>query len=439
MAPRTIRYATTRDGLEIAYQVLGDGPIDIVWVNGFLSNLDLNDDLTVFERHARHQTRFARILSFDKRGSGLSERGMGSGTLEDRMDDIRACMDAAGFDFAVLQAGADGGPIALAFAATYPERVRALVLNGAWARLSRAPGYDVGISPEVADAFLASIDDQWGTGEVSAAIANIEDPTPADLERLAVLERSQGPPRSIRPLLELDMQMDARDVLPLITAPTLVLQHEDHPVLGDGLGRYLVDHIEGAQYVALHSLWDSEEAANVVEEFLTGNPATPSDADRVLATCLFTDVVGSTEHASRVGDAAWRDLLDRHNAAVRHQLDRFGGHEVDTAGDGFFATFDGPARAIRCARATCGAIEPLGLRIRAGIHTGEVTHRGDEYSGLAVHIGARVGALAGPSEVLVTQTVRDLVVGSGIEFDDRGLHQLKGIDGEWRVLAVIAA
>jgi class 3 adenylate cyclase len=436
MAGAPIRYATTRDDIQIAYRVLGRGQIDVVLVNGFASNLDYNDRSALFGAFEPRLPRIARVLEFDKRGSGLSDHTLGSGTIEDRIDDIRAAMDAAGFARATLQAGADGGPIALTFAATYPQRVSGLVLHGTWARLGSAPGYEIGVSREVSEPLMTFVEESWGTGEVLALFFG-ETLDDAARDVLALVERSQGPPKTVATQMRVELEVDARDVLPLIDVPTLVLQQPDGTTaFPAALGRYLAAHITGARCVDIPTLWGSEEAVDAVEEFLTGLPATSGSVERVLSTVLFTDIVGSTDRAAQIGDAAWRQLLDRHDELTRVELARFGGHEVDTTGDGFFATFDGPARALRCARAITESLCTIDLEVRAGVHTGEVTRRGTGYAGMAVHIGARVMAMAGASQVWTTSTVRDLVIGCELQFDDRGTHTLKGVDGTWHLLAL---
>jgi class 3 adenylate cyclase/alpha-beta hydrolase superfamily lysophospholipase len=437
MVDTPIRYATARDGVQIAYRILGSGPIDVVWVNGFASNLDMNDRSPLFGDFANRLPRVARVLEFDKRGSGLSDHTFGSGTMEDRIDDIRAVMDAAGFGRAALQGAADGGPIALTFTATYPERVSSIVLHGSWARITWAPDYPIGVPPSAIEPILQFVEESWGSGDVLAMfVGKTLDAT--DRAILARVERSQGTPKHVASQLRIDIELDVRDTLPLIAVPTLVLQSPDGTsTFPAALGRYLVDHIEGARCVDVPELWDSDEAVDAVEEFLTGLPGgAVSSTDRVLATVLFTDIVGSTDRAGQLGDAAWRRLLDAHDDLVRAELARFGGREVDTTGDGFFATFDGPARALRCAAAIVEAVRTIGLEIRAGVHTGEVTRRGDGYAGMGVHIGARVMAVAGASEVVTTSTVRDLVIGSGLEFADRGVHTLKGVQGSWQLLTL---
>ena len=437
MADAPIRYATARDGVQIAYRILGSGPIDVVWVNGFASNLDLNDGSPLFGDFENRLPRIARVVEFDKRGSGLSDHTFGSGAIEDRIDDIRAVMDAAGVGRAALQGAADGGPIAMGFAAMYPERVSSLVLHGTWARIAWAPDYEIGVEPDVVEPILQFVEQSWGGGDVLSMFTG-RAINEAEREVLGRVERSQGTPKRVAAQMRVDIEIDVRDALPLIDAPTLVLQSPDGTsTFPSALGRHLVEQIAGARCVEVPQLWDSTAAVDAVEEFLTGlPPSTMSTSERVLATVLFTDIVGSTSHAARLGDADWRQLLDAHDEIVRAQLARFGGHEVDTTGDGFFATFDGPARALRCAEAITEAVRTVGLEIRAGVHTGEVTRRGDGYAGMAVHIGARVMAVAGASEVVTTSTVRDLVIGSGLEFDDRGTHTLKGVDGSWQLVAL---
>jgi class 3 adenylate cyclase/pimeloyl-ACP methyl ester carboxylesterase len=437
------QYAQSGD-LSIAYQVFGEGPRDIVYVPGFISHCDLSWETPLLRGIAERLGSIARVITFDKRGTGLSDRTLGFGTTEDRMDDIRAVMDAADCDQAAVVGLSEGGPLSILFAATYPDRVTALVLWDTWARVLAAPDYTIGADPSVSDAVIGAICDTWGSGDgLRVVVQHLA--TDADTNALlARYERSAATPTGVREVQRRNAEIDVRSALPAVSAPTLVMHRRHDPVVPIRFGRYLADHIPGSRFVELPGDWHTngsvggeEDALDVMEEFLTGSrQARQPEPDRVLKTVLFTDIVGSTVRAAELGDRRWRELLDAHDAAIRRELERFRGEEVKTTGDGFLAAFDGPGRAINCARAIATRSHDLGLDVRAGLHTGECELRGDDLAGIAVHIGARVAALAGPGEVLVTSTVRDLVNGSGIDFMDRGCHALKGVPGEWQVLAV---
>jgi class 3 adenylate cyclase len=434
------RYARAGD-VHIAYQVVGDGPIDVVYVPPTLQQVEhLWTEPRVaafFERLAR----FSRLILFDRRGTGLSDPIVGTTTLEDQMEDLTAVMDAAGSHEAALFAQAEGAAMAMLYAATHPDRTRALVLYAGMARVTSAPGYEW---PGSSEERAARIDEQlahWGEG---ARVAQLAPGHAGDLALqrwFGKLERLSASPGQLRPLFALAGETDVRDVLPSIRAPTLLLHRRDDRIIDVRHSRYLAEHVAGARYVELPGednlivVGDSERIVAEVEQFLTGTH-TPPEPDRVLATVLFTDIVGSTEALARLGDRRWRDLLTRHDELSRAQVARFRGRPVKSLGDGWLATFDGPARAIRCALALQAAVRELGIELRAGLHTGECEAIGDDLGGLAVHIGARVGALAEPQEVLVSGTVKDLVVGSGIDFADRGEHALKGVPGTWRLWAV---
>jgi pimeloyl-ACP methyl ester carboxylesterase len=433
------QYAQSGD-LSIAYQVLGDGPIDVVFVSGFISHQELEWE---FEgsNPIHGVLSFARLITFDKRGTGLSERTLGYGGAEDRMDDIRAVMDAAGSDRAVLIGRSEGGPLAILFAATYPERTAALVLWNTYARGLAGPDYPIGLDPVKTKAFIAHVADGWGKGLGLQGFFGIV----ADDElrrQLARFERNAATPRTAAEILTRNVEIDVRSALPAVSAPTLVLHRRHDPVVPFRLGKYVADRIPGARLVelpgAFHTSPDEggdDDAVEVIEEFLTGHRAQrPVDIDRVLATVLFIDIVESTERLTAMGDRKWRELLDTFRSAERRELQRFRGREVNTRGDDILATFDGPARAISCAHAIGAAAGSLGIEVRAGLHTGEVELQGDDIAGIAVHIGARVAGLAGAGEVLVTSTVRDLVAGSGLEFAEHGTHELKGVPGEWTIL-----
>jgi class 3 adenylate cyclase len=435
MQPET-RYARSGD-VHIAYQVVGSGPFDLVLVPGFVSHIEEWWEEPLCARFLERLAGFSRLILFDKRGTGLSDREAGVPTLEQRMDDVRAVMAAAGSERAAVLGISEGGPMSALFAATYPERTAALVLYGTFAEFrSWVP------TPEHLEQFLHAIDERWGTGQSLPRFA----PGLADDPRFrrwwARHERRAASPGAAMALMRMNSEIDVRHVLPAIRVPTLVLHRSGDVTVDVAAGRYLAAHILGAKYVELPGddhlpyVGDSEAILGEIEEFLTGvRPV--AEPDRVLATVLFTDVVGSTELAARLGDRRWRDLLDAHHAAVRRELARFRGREVGTVGDGFLATFDGPARAIRCADAIGAAVRTVGVEVRAGLHTGEIEIMGDDVGGIAVHIGARVAAEAGPGEILVSSTVKDLVAGSGLEFEDRGTRTLKGVPGEWRLFAAV--
>jgi pimeloyl-ACP methyl ester carboxylesterase/class 3 adenylate cyclase len=442
LTPVETRYAES-GGLSIAYSVFGDGPIDVVFVPGFISHQELAWESPLFLGIYERLGAFARVITFDKRGTGLSDRSLGFGSAEERMDDIRAVMDAAGSERAAIVGISEGGPLAILFAATYPQRVGALVLWGTFARSRDDVGYDIGIPDDAIDPFIATLHDAWGKGQALRVF--LAAPHDAETDRLmARWERNASTPSGVVEIMRSNIEIDVRSALPTVSVPTLVLHREHDPVVPVLQGRFLAEHIDGARLAVIPGEWHmngairgEDDALDLVEEFLTGDrPVHEAEIDRVLATVLFTDIVGSTERAARMGDRKWRSVLDSFRQVVRRDLAQFRGREVNTRGDDFLATFDGPGRAVKCAGAITASAHPLGLEVRAGLHTGEIELQGDDVAGLAVHIGARVCSLAGADEVLVTSTVRDLVVGSGIEFVDRGRHELKGVPGEWQVLAV---
>jgi pimeloyl-ACP methyl ester carboxylesterase len=432
-----IKYARSGD-LSIAYEVVGDGPLDLVFVPGLVSHLDNWWEQPASSRFMERLASYSRLILFDKRGTGVSDPVAGVPTLEQRMDDVRAVMDAAGSERAALIGLSEGGPMSVLFAATYPQRTIALVLTGASAgwrdEAARAP------VRRVLDSINAG---RWGQGDtIDVFIPEMAD-NPRARAAIGHFERTGASPAMARALTEANFQIDVHDILPTIQTPTLVIQRTDDRAVPASLAREMAGAIPGARYIEQpgndHLPWlgDADGFQDEVEEFLTGARA-PRALDRVLATVLFTDIVGSTELASKLGDRRWRALLEEHSAVIRSELERFRGREVKTLGDGFLATFDGPARGVRCARSVADAVRDLGIEIRAGLHTGECELiGGDDVGGVAVHIGARVAAAAGASEVLVSSTVKDLVVGSGLEFADRGGHELKGVAGEWRLYAAV--
>jgi len=441
------RYARSGD-VSIAYQVTGDGPFDVVFVPGFLSHVELAWDVPAMAAYNRRLASFCRLIRFDKRGTGMSDRVSGVPTLETRMDDVRAVMDATGCERAALIGLSEGGPMSILFAATYPERAWALALCGTFARVRWAPDYPIGASDEEARRDDEEIEQRWGEPDAAIALAREVAPESSDdeLQAFATMIRQSASPGAALALNRMNDEIDVRDVLPAIRVPTLVLNREgEHPFIRQG-SAYLAQHIAGARYVELpgssHAPFagDSESYVRAIEGFLqeawAEEASAEPDPDRVLATILFTDIVGSTAKAVELGDARWRELLEQHHATVRRLLLRHRGTELDTAGDGFFASFDGPARGIRCARAITESVRDLGIEVRAGLHTGECERMNSKVGGIAVHIGARVAAEAGPGEVVVSSTVKDLVAGSGIAFHDRGAAELKGVPGEWRLFAV---
>ena len=444
-----VHYARSGD-LHIAYQVIGGDPSgpaaseycpDLVFIPSWFSHLDLMWEQPVLVRFFQRLASFSRVILFDKRGTGLSDPVPLDElpTLEQRMDDVRAVLDAAGSERAAIFGATQGGPLAALFAATHPDRTSALVLFNTSARATRADDYPIGLPREGLDEYLATVEAGWGSVAAldQRVLGDVDEPLKLWMARY---QRQALSPGAAVALLRMTFDVDVRDVLPAIQVPTLVIHRSENSTLPSDHGRYLADNIPGAQFVEVpgrDNLWllgDHECVLDEVQEFLTGVRDVP-ESDRVLATVLFTDIVESTKLAASIGDARWRDILDAHDAMVRRQLDRFRGREVDTVGDGFLATFDGPARAIRCAGAIVAGARQLGISVRAGLHTGECEVRGDGIGGIAVHIGSRVADQAQPGEVLVSSTVKDLVAGSGIHFDDRGARLLKGVPGEWHLFA----
>jgi class 3 adenylate cyclase len=438
--PPVARYAKSGD-LHIAYIVEGDGPIDLMWIPPWISQVEYLWSERSLARVMRRITSFARLITFDRRGSGLSDPFFGAPTLEEQMDDLLAVMDAAGAERVAVFGTLEGGPMATMFAATYPERVSALVLYATFARATWAPGYEWAWPADVRRRRMEEQVEHWGEGRIVAGVAPSEASDPGFIEWAGRLERLAAAPSTIRRILELIGEFDVRDVLPSIRVPTLVMHRRDDSFIQIEHSRYIADQIPGARFVELEggdnmfSLGDSEALLGELEEHLTG-VRHEHEPDRMLATVLFTDICDSTSRAAELGDRGWRSLLERHDALFRHALERHRGREVKRTGDGFLATFDGPARAIRCAASVAEAMNSLGIQVRAGLHTGELEVMDGDLGGLAVHIAARVMNRAAPCEVLVSGTVKDLVVGSGIEFDDRGEHELRGVPGAWRLYAV---
>jgi pimeloyl-ACP methyl ester carboxylesterase len=442
------RYAKTPEGVYIAYQVVGDGPIDLLYLPGYTSNLFWQWELPSYARFLEQLASFSRLILVDRRGTGLSDRFSPQDLppLEDLADDLVTVMDAVGSERIVLLGTEDGCFVCSMFAATHPDRTDAIVLYG---MVAGEPGVGLAHPSRERVAFrelvFRHVDEQWGTRAYARWDMTVSHPSlVADEAFLAWYEvflQLVASPTSAKGMMRIWFETDLWPVFPTIRVPTLVLHRTGDILEPIEHARAAAATIPGARLVELpgdkHYLFEgAEDVAEEVEEFLTGSRHA-AEPDRVLATVLFTDIVGSTEKAAELGDRGWRELLDQHNVRIRRQLDRFRGREIDTAGDGFFATFDGPARAVRCAQAIGASVLELGMEIRAGCHTGEIELAGGDVRGIAVHIGARVSALAGPSEVLVSSTVKDLVAGSGLAFEDAGEHELKGVPDRWHLYRVM--
>jgi class 3 adenylate cyclase len=440
MTPPETRYARSGD-LRIAYQVIGSGPLDLVFVPGFVTNLDFNWEIPEWANWFSRLAAFSRLILFDKRGTGLSDRVAGIASLEERMDDVRAVMDSVGVERAALFGASEGGPMSLLFAATYPQRVQALVLYGSYAH------HPLLTLEDHVQERLELIDRLWGTGDYVLGRYMPTSPVDEGVRRLwARFERQSASPSAAIAITKMNAEIDARHILSAIRVPTLVIHRTGDRATPVEAGRYLARNIAAAKYVELpgdnhNPLQEPEMADRIVgevEEFLTGSRG-EMEIDRVLATVMFTDIVDSTKRAAALGDREWRALRERHDSTVRHLLVRFRGHEVKNLGDGFLATFDGPARAIRCASAISEAMLPLGIAVRSGLHTGEIELTNDDVTGIAVHIAARVAAEADAGETVVSSTVRDLVAGSGLRFGDRGIQALKGLPDKMHLYSVLRA
>jgi len=437
--PKT-RYAKSGDG-SIAYQVLGEGPLDLVFIPGFVSNVEFYWELPTTTRAFERLASFSRVVLWDKRGTGLSDPIDHVPTLDERVDDVIALMETVGSERAAFFGVSEGGPMSLMFAAAHPERTSALVIYGASPKFSASPEWEWGWSEEDIAEFVDDIDRNWG----DPALINLFAPSQADNEALRYAwgryQRMGASPAMARAVLEALCQLDCREILSSISAPTLILHPAGERVAHVGAARYMAQQIPGAQMVEFPSddhlmlMYDPDPSIDEIEQFLTG-VRHKTQSNRILATVMFTDIVGSTVRAAELGDNRWRDLLATHDGAVRRELKRFEGREVKTTGDGFFATFTAPSRAIACARALRDGVRQLGIDVRIGLHTGECELMGDDVGGVAVHTGARVAALAEGGEILVSSTVKDLVAGSRVDFVERGAHQLKGVPGEWRLFAV---
>jgi pimeloyl-ACP methyl ester carboxylesterase len=437
-----VRYARSGD-VHVAYQVLGEGEVDLVFVMGWLTNLETYWELPDYRRFMQRLAGFTRLILFDKRGMGLSDRTL-IGTLEERMDDVRAVMDAVGSERAVLLGVSEGAPLSMVFAATHPERTAGLIFVGGEVKEIIEDDWPIGQSTreQYAERLekILSGETPWGQAQ-RVWFAPSRESDPAVMEWVGRLERTAASPAAAVAFMRLGSALDVRHVAPSIHVPTLVMHSPEDSIVPFAQGRWLAEQIPGARFVELkgrdHVPWFDVADQVIVEtrEFLTGFREA-AEPEQILATVLFTDIVGSTERAQALGDREWRSLLERHHSTVREILARYRGREIDTAGDGFLASFDGPARAIRCAVSVRDALAALDIPVRSGLHTGEVEVLGDNLAGIAVHVGARVAGAAGAGEVLVSSTVRDLVAGSGIQFEDRGLHELKGLDEPRRLYAV---
>jgi class 3 adenylate cyclase len=435
------RYARSGD-VHIAYQVIGDAPVDLIVVPTWISHLEYLWEEPRVADFLERVASFARVILFDRRGSGLSDPIAGAPTLESQMDDVLAVMDAAGSRRAALFAQLEGGAMALLFAATHAERTSSLALFSSWARLTRAPDYDCGEDPQEREAMVDGLLSAWGSGRRAAMLAPSCIGDPEFRHWFGRLERFAASPGTAKTIMELIGRDDVREVLDAVNVPTLVMNRRDDALIDPCHSRYLAARIAGARHVelpgrdTLFPFGDITLALEELEELVTGGRA-PRASDRVLATVMFTDIVGSTELAAQAGDLEWRRVLDRHDRVTAQTVDEYRGHKVKSTGDGLLATFDGPARAIRCAQELVRRVKDFGLSLRVGLHTGEIEVVGSDVAGVAVHLGARVCAEAGRDEILASSTVHDLVIGSGLEFADRGAHELRGVPGEWRLYQVL--
>jgi class 3 adenylate cyclase len=432
------------DDVHIAYQVIGEGPFDLLFVPGFVSNVETIWQSPELSAFFRRLASFSRLILFDKRGTGMSDRSSQIFTLEQRMHDVQAILDAVGSKRAALFGISEGGPMSLLYTATYPDRTSALVLYGSYAKRSWAPDYPFGWKDELWQSVLDDIEYNWGSPQsLNVAMRSPSIAGDPDLaKRIASFYRASASPGAAGAILKMNREIDVRSVLPATRVPTLILHRTAEHVIDVEHARYMAHHIPGAKLVELpgedHQPWlgDRDTVLNEVEKFLTGKHQV-LEPERVLATVLFADIVGSTERVAALGDHSWRELLEAFYAKVREVLKQYRGREINTLGDGFLAAFDGPARAIRCAGAIRDAVRSPNLEVRCGLHTGECEVVGNDLAGIAVHTGARVAGLAAPGEVLVSQTVRDLVAGSGLSFEDRGTHSLKGVPNEWRLFRAV--
>ncbi|HEX6219957.1 MAG TPA: adenylate/guanylate cyclase domain-containing protein [Acidimicrobiia bacterium] len=435
----TTQYARSGD-VNIAYQVFGDGP-DLVYVPGWVSNIEIMWDDPILASILRRLSTFSRVTIFDKRGTGMSDPVDPTDLpgLEQRMDDVHSVMEAAGIDRATLMGHSEGGNMAALFAATYPERTTGLILIGSYAKRTRSDDYPWAPTAESREEEARVTEETWGDPHLVPAYtlgSRADDPTFRDW--VARYFRLGATPKAAATLLRMNTLMDTRSILPTIQVPTLCIYRTEDTDVRIEEGRWIASQIPNAKLVELpgdsHFFWIEDPTPKIdeIEEFITGHRET-ARPERALATVVFTDIVGSTEWAAELGDRGWRPLLERHNSIIRRQIERYRGQERGTAGDGFLATFDGPARGVRAARAIRDSVRPLGIEVRAGVHTGEVELVADDIAGMGVHIGARIASLAGPGQVFVSRTVRDLVVGSDLVFEERGAHPLKGVPGTWEI------
>jgi class 3 adenylate cyclase/pimeloyl-ACP methyl ester carboxylesterase len=440
------RYARNGDA-HIAYQVVGNGPVDLVYIAGQVSHCETIWELPRYKAFLDRLQSFSRLIIYDKRGTGASDRAVDLHSLDDQMDDLRAVLDVAGSEDAFLFGAQDGASIAIMFAATYPARVRGLVTFSTWARFMSAPDYPWGLDEPTLELLMSAIERAWGDREMNMRLAAGTNPSlkndPETMDFLMRLARVATTPGTGKALMDMYTRIDLRPVLPTVSVPTLTIARTDDLNFGPPQARYIADHVEHGRFVEIPGAdpfipcGDLDPIADEIEEFVTGSRHV-STRDRVLATVLFTDFVESTRHSAELGDRAWTELMDRHDALVRRELDRYRGHFVRHRGDGVLATFDGPARGIHCAKEIRGATASIGLQIRSGLHTGEVELRGDDPRGIAMNIGARVMEQAAGGEVLVSQTVKDLVAGSGIAFVEAGTFELRGVPGNWNLYRVEA-
>ncbi len=449
--PWEVRYARTSDGIDVAYATYGDGPRDVVVIHGFTTHLDFIGDSPWHSYWVRRLGERFRVIVLDKRGTGLSDRTLGHGSVEDRTRDVLAVMDAVGSERASLVGISEGGPMGLTFAGTYPDRVDKLVLYGAFARMRWAPDYPFGVVDELADPFIDQVSAAWGNGETTATVFLTHAPDPESAVRfMTKFERNACTPQMASEILRRDLEIDVRALLPGIAVPTLVMHATGDPLIPVGLARYLADHIQGAEYEEIeadfHCTWNVKEFEPLMDRavgFLCDEaPVAREDRSlgttRSVATILFTDIVGSTDRAAAMGDERWGALLEQHHRRATDATRRLGGTVVKTTGDGMLALFDGPSRAVQAVHDMRLAVGDLDLQLRAGIHTGEIERTKDDVAGIGVHIAARVMGLAGPDEILASRTVRELAAGSGIVFAERGSKVLRGVPGEWELYAVTA-
>ena len=436
-----IKYAKN-NGVHIAYQIVGSGPIDLVLVPGWVSNIEIFWEEPNAVRFLRRLSSFSRLILFDKRGTGLSDKVCYTPTLEERMEDVRTVMDAVNSKRAALVGYSEGGPMCSLFAATYPERTLSLIMIGSFARRIKTADYPYGISPEKYELFINQIEKKWGeaVGLESRAPSFADDPLFRNW--WARFLRLSASPATAIALTRMNREIDVRKILPAIKVPTLILHAENDDVVNIEEGRYIAESIDGAQFFKVPSVdhlpWVGAPDIILarIEEFVAGS-ITASETNRSLYTVMFTDIVTSTELIAKSGDRKWNDILEAHNMAIRHEIAVYSGREIDNAGDGFFIAFDGPARAIHCASSIRKALRTINLSVRIGVHIGECESIDNKLSGIAVHIGSRISTMAKKNQIWVSQTVKDLVAGSGIIFEDMGLHDLKGVPDKWHLYQVL--